>query len=614
MAKAGNVIFKFVGDDKDLKSKMESVGKSVGAVGKSIGSAFVKGTAVAGGAIAGMVGKGISEYAKLEQSVGGVETLFKKSADTVIANSKKAYMTAGLDANTYMEQVTSFSASLLQSLAGDTKKAAKYADRAVVDMADNANKMGTSMEMIQNAYQGFAKQNYVMLDNLKLGYGGTKTEMERLISDASKMTEVQKELNVSVKDGDMSFGNIVNAISVMQKSMGIAGTTSKEASETIRGSLSSMKSAFTNFLSGAGGTKEVIDTMMTFGSNVGKAIEKMAPDLIDGIVKIGNAVAKKLPTIIKKLLPIIVNGAIKLIQGLVQVFPQVLNAILGVVPQIITLLIQVLPQILNALIEGSVIIVTKLAEMLPSMLPQIINAILGIIPLLISHLPEIIEAGAMLIIGLAEGLIRSMPEIMKVMPKIIFAIQKATLKLIPVLLRIGVQAILSLLRGIVSNVANIVNSIKGVVRKILAPFKDGFSWKKVGEIGSNLIKGLWNGIKNMKQWVINKIKSFGGDILDSIKSVFGIHSPSKVMFEIGGYLDKGFINGVQGMQDEVKKAFTGTFGLSPNMVNSASTNFSPSINVVNNISMEQDPLGQMVRKVKTFSGGAKNDFNYGMGV
>lgn len=162
MAKAGNVTFKFVGDDKDLKSKLGSVSKTVGSIGKSIGGAFVKGTAVAGGAIAGMVGKGISEYAKLEQSIGGVETLFKKSADTVIANSKKAYMTAGIDANTYMEQVTSFSASLLQSLGGDTKKAAEYADRAVVDMADNANKMGTSMEMIQNAYQGFAKQNYTM--------------------------------------------------------------------------------------------------------------------------------------------------------------------------------------------------------------------------------------------------------------------------------------------------------------------------------------------------------------------------------------------------------------------------------------------------------------------
>ena len=193
----------------------------------------IKGLQSLGGALINVGKQALQSYADYEQLVGGVETLFKDSAGIVQDYANEAYKTAGLSANEYMETVTSFSASLLQSLDGDTKKTAEYSNRAIIDMSDNANKMGTDMSSLQNAYQGFAKQNYTMLDNLKLGYGGTKSEMERLIKDASKMKDVQKELGVEVDASSMSFGNIVNAISVMQKSMDIAGTTSKEASTTM---------------------------------------------------------------------------------------------------------------------------------------------------------------------------------------------------------------------------------------------------------------------------------------------------------------------------------------------------------------------------------------------
>ena len=222
-------------------SKLGSLGKS----GLSIVSKAMTGAiAAVGTGAAAIIKSSLGVVANMEQQVGGVETLFKDSANTVIANANKAYKTAGMSANNYMETVTSFSASLLQSLGGDTAKAASYADRAIVDMSDNANKMGTNMRDIQNAYQGFAKQNYTMLDNLKLGYGGTQEEMKRLISDASKMTDVQKELGVTVDASSLSFGNIVNAISVVQKQMGITGTTSKEAATTIEGSVNSAKYAY----------------------------------------------------------------------------------------------------------------------------------------------------------------------------------------------------------------------------------------------------------------------------------------------------------------------------------------------------------------------------------
>lgn len=204
----------------------------------------------------------LNSGANLEQSVGGVQTLFKGDADAVMANAAKAYETAGLSANAYMEQVTSFSASLISSLGGDTTKAVSIADRAIVDMADNANKFGTDIESIQNAYQGFAKQNYTMLDNLKLGYGGTQEEMQRLISDAAKMTAVQEELGVTVDANSMDFANIANAISVVQKNMGVMGTTALEASETFSGSFASMKAAAQNLLGNMaiGGKRSIVCT------------------------------------------------------------------------------------------------------------------------------------------------------------------------------------------------------------------------------------------------------------------------------------------------------------------------------------------------------------------
>ena len=276
-------------------SKLGELGKS----GLSIVSKAMTGTiAAVGTGAAAIIKSSLGVVANMEQQVGGVETLFKDSANTVIANANKAYKTAGMSANNYMETVTSFSASLLQSLGGDTAKAASYADRAIVDMSDNANKMGTNMRDIQNAYQGFAKQNYTMLDNLKLGYGGTQEEMKRLISDASKMTDVQKELGVTVDASSLSFGNIVNAISVVQKQMGITGTTSKEAATTIEGSVNSAKAAWENFEAGVISANNLVDTFWTAAKNILNNLGQMIPrlgktgmDVVESLSgKIGEAV------------------------------------------------------------------------------------------------------------------------------------------------------------------------------------------------------------------------------------------------------------------------------------------------------------------------------------
>lgn len=333
-------------DDKTLKQSQKEVEKETNKLGEKLssgiksagkGAALVAAAAVTATAtkVIGIVKDAFDLSAEYEQLVGGVETLFKDSSDIVVKNAQMAFKTAQISANDYMSTITSFSASLLQSLDGDTKKAAEYSNRAVIDMADNANKMGTSMELIQNAYQGFAKQNYTMLDNLKLGYGGTKTEMERLINDAAKMTDIQNELNVSVKEGDMSFSNMVNAISVVQKKLGIAGTSAKEAAETVSGSFNKMKSAWSNFLTALGdpngnieeSMQQLIDSIDTFLHNAIPLLDRIFTAIIDYLPTFVDMLIEKLPELIEKLIPKLIEAAVKITFALIKKLPELIAAI-----------------------------------------------------------------------------------------------------------------------------------------------------------------------------------------------------------------------------------------------------------------------------------------------
>lgn len=535
----GEVIFKFKGDDKDLEKKTNGITSKLKASTVAIGNLMSSAIEKVGSSLLGLGKDALQGVADLEQNIGGVETLFKDSADTVIANSKKAYMTAGIDANKYMEQITSFSASLLQSLGGDTVEAAKIGDMAIQDMADNSNKFGTAMESIQNAYQGFAKQNYTMLDNLKLGYGGTKSEMERLLVDAEKLSGVKYDIS--------NLDDVFNAIHVIQENLDVTGTTAKEAMSTISGSVNSAKSAFSNFLSGAGGIEEVISTFTTAGTNITNAIINMAPQIITGLTTLMTNLIPMISPLLQQLLPALITGTIQLIVGLVQA----------------------IPQIVVALIEGLTTVLQLLAEQMPTLIPIIIDAILGTIPILIENLPLFVKAGAELLGGIVAGIINSVP--------ILFA-------------RIG----------------EIVVSIIDYYKKLPDFLKD---------IGINMLKGLWNGIKSAKDWVIDKITGIGGSILDGIKGIFGIHSPSTEFAWVGKMNMLGLENGMEDMAGQVNTTVDGMFddmfNLSPSLYGSTSNNLSPNVNVYNNINVEQDPLGQMVRDIKTFSGGSKNDYNYG---
>ena len=332
-------IFKLVGrvmvdsrDAQDSIAKTDS--KALGmakTLGKGITTAAKWGAALAGAATTAAVAiskQAIEAYAEYEQLIGGIETLFGESSNVVKGYAENAYKTAGLSANEYMESVTSFSASLLASLDGDTAKAAKYADRAITDMADNANKMGTDIKSIQTAYQGFAKQNYTMLDNLKLGYGGTKTEMERLIKDASRMKDVQQKLGVTVDESSLSFANIVNAISVVQSSMGIMGATAEEASTTIEGSVNAMKSAWKNLLVGIADdnadfktlVNNFVDSAITAGDNLIPRLETV----LDGL---GTLITTGSETILPKVIDILMDNLPSLIDAGINLALALLDAL-----------------------------------------------------------------------------------------------------------------------------------------------------------------------------------------------------------------------------------------------------------------------------------------------
>ena len=559
----GEVIFKFKGDDKDLEKKTNGVAGKLKASTIAIGNLMSSAIEKVGSSLLGLGKDALQGVADLEQNIGGVETLFKDSADTVIENSKKAYTTAGIDANKYMEQITSFSASLLQSLGGDTEEAAKVGDMAIQDMADNSNKFGTAIENIQNAYQGFAKQNYTMLDNLKLGYGGTRTEMERLLADAEKISGVHYDIS--------NLNDVFNAIHVIQQELDITGTTAKEASTTISGSINSAKSAFSNFLSGAGGIEEVISTFTTAGTNISNAIVKMAPQIITGLTTLLNNLVPLIGPLLQAILPALIQGTSTLIMGLVQAFPSIIQILMGMLPTIIQELANMLPVILTSLIQGLVMIIQALAEQMPVLIPVIIDAILSTIPILIDNLPLFIEAGFKLLGGLIAGIINAIPTL---------------------LARVG------------EIVVDIIEYFKGMPRMML-------------DCGKNLIQGLWNGIKSAKDWVLDKIAGIGNSIMKKIKGIFGIHSPSTEFAWIGKMNMVGLEKGMEDMKGQVNSTvggmFDDMFSLSPSLYGSSSTNLSPQVNVVVNNNMEQDPLGQMVNNIKTFSGGSKNDYNYGMG-
>ena len=588
LAEDGSVVIKIKGDDSPFQ-------KVLGKIGSAVNTAVKASAAAVGAASAGVAALGtacINAYADYEQLVGGVETLFKDSADTIQTYADNAYKTAGLSANEYMETVTSFSASLLQSLDGDTEKAAAAADLAITDMADNANKMGTAMESIQYAYQGFAKQNYTMLDNLKLGYGGTKEEMQRLLADAEKLSGVKYDLS--------SYADIVEAIHVIQTEMGITGTTAKEASTTIQGSVASMKAAWANLMVGMADDTQDFDLLLSnFIESIGTVADNLLPRIgvvIEGMGKLvaglAPEIASALPTLTNELLPNLVELGVQSISALVQGIQENGDSLAAGALSIVGTLAEGIAELLPMVADTAASLVVSLADGLTESLPNIIPVAIETISTLVENLTEnantIIDAGIQIIIALGEGLIAALPQLIETIPQIVINIANVINDNAPRLIKTALYLIGQLAIGLIKAIPTLIANIPQIIHAIVEAFM-AFQWlnlgkqliegvangvKKAGEsmataakntfskfksklagvevaselknIGKHIIDGIVGGIKNSLSRIANVAGKIKDTLLSKLKGLFKIASPSKLMKEeVGAYIGEGIAVGIE---------------------------------------------------------------------
>jgi phage-related protein len=520
--------------------------KAIGSAIKAIGSGVVD-----------MVKDSVKAFADYEQLVGGVETLFKDSSKQVQTYANEAYKTAGLSANAYMETVTGFSASLLQGLGGDTAKATEIANTAVVDMSDNANKMGTDVSLIQNAYQGFAKDNFTMLDNLKLGYGGTAGEMARLVNNSGVMGDSFKATADNVKD--IPFDKLIEAIHKTQTELGITGTTAKEASSTISGSFNSVKASWENVLAsfGTGNNEQIqqaIDGLLEGVGNLATNVTAILPSIVEGIGQLAQGLIEQIPTIITTILPPLIEAVQGLVGAIVTVLPQLVPVVVQLLTQLVNIIITNLPMVIQAGIDVLIGLITGIAQAIPQLIPQIVIAIETIITTLVQNLPAIILAGIQLLIAIVQGLANALPQLIGYIPQIINTL--ITTLTNPTMLRLIIQAsiqlIIAVIGGLIQAIPALIQAVPQIMTALVNGLKAGVG--SLASVGGDLIRGLWQGIQNVTGWIMDKIKGFGKSVLDGIKGFFGIHSPSTLFRdEIGVNLGLGVGEGFTNSMDAVTK-------------------------------------------------------------
>ena len=507
---------------------VSSAGASIG--GKLAGAIKVAITAAGLGAA---LGKALTEGAALEQSIGGVETLFKGSASQVTAAADQAFRTAGVSANNYMEQVTSFSATLLQGLGGDTAAAAGYADKAIVQMSDNANKMGTDMSAIQYAYQGFAKDNYTMLDNLKLGYGGTQSEMARLINDSGVLGDSVKVTADTVKD--VPFSSIIDAIGVIQDNLGITGTTAEEAATTLSGSFASMQAAASNVMAN-----------LTLGRDVGPALQGLAQTVTTFLA--GNllpAIGNILSALVLQVIPVGTQMLQSLGAGLAQGVPNFLAGnLLPAIGNILSaLVLQVIPvgtQMLQSLGAG-------LAQGVPNFLAQALPMVLQFTETLRTNFGNIVDAGIDLLLNLAQGIANGLPTLIEYVPQIVTNIAGLINDNAPKLLAAGLHIIVTLGLGLIQAIPTLIANIPQIIQAVVSVFT-AFNWIS---LGSNIITMLKNGITSM----VSAVQSAGTSIFDAVKNA--IANLPATLQSLGSNAITSMANGLKSMLGSVLSAARG---------------------------------------------------------
>ena len=532
--------------ESSIASKLDAIsGKLSRSFGyqvlKDIGSAFVDMGKQAVQGFAEITKASVESRAALEQNLGGVETLFGSSAETVIANAERAYQSAGMSANTYMETVTSFSASLLQSLEGDTVAAASAADQAIIDMSDNANKMGTDIQAIQNAYQGFAKGNFTMLDNLKLGFGGTRGEMERLIEEANKVKEANGEMaDLSID----SFADITEAIHIIQTEMGITGTTAAEASATIEGSMNAAKAAYDNFLNGSITGEEFAETAMVAVENIANSVAESVQNFADQLPGMVEVVAEKIPELVETLGPPLLDALGAVVQSVDTIGGTLIDSLVA-------------GTIENApkMMESAAAAISSLLDGITARLPDVINngvqVVTAISTGIANNLPTVIASAGKLIVTLITGLIQALPQLTAAALQIVTALANYLIENGPQILQKGVELIGMLVRGLLQSIGQVLNAGGQIIDRLRAKFTE-IDW---GSVGQNIISGIARGITGAAGKIADAAKNAARKALDAAKSFLGIESPSKVFRDqVGEMIPAGMAEGIEDGEPEVESS------------------------------------------------------------
>ena len=563
--------------ESKLSSKFGSAAKGIAAgVGKAAIGAVAAGTT----AVIGLVKTASDAYGDFQQLSGGIETLFGDSADAVMQNAEKAFKTAGMSMNDYMETSIQSAAALINSLDGDQAEAARLMDMSITDMSDNVNKMGTDMEAVQNAYRGFSRGNFSMLDNLALGFSGTKAGMQELLDQAQKISGVEYDIS--------SYSDIVEAIHVVQEEMGITGTTAQEASDTLQGSLSQMQAAWTNLTAGLANPDadigqligDMVDSAKTFLGNLIPVISQALEGIALAVAELAPVLAKELPELFEKTLPVLLEAGVECIkalaEGIIKAIPTLMPTITRLVLDLVKMLIEMLPDIIEAGLQVILALAMGIAEALPDLIPTIVDVVLTIVEALIDNVDLLIDASIALIIGLAEGLINALPKLIEKAPVIVEKLIQAVIRNAPKIGLAAIQLILELVKGIMTNLPKIVEAGWNIISSVIKGIGDTLTM--LPEYGKQVINKIWDGIKSLDpvQWGKDMIQSFidgilgmigsvgdaVGRVADTVKSFLGFSEPEKGPLADFHLFPKDMVDlYAQGIEDNAYKVADAAEGL-----------------------------------------------------